>query len=149
MNDILRWWRTLCLNYELVRDEPEKPWRKKNINLKFSRLLTAFGTIMPMISLPIKNEEEIKALIKRTPMERFAYGLDGLNDDSNVEEFIRFLDEYEEFLALKEKIGDDSVLTDKDIDIKSREIANSFSNFIRKMLQHRNIDESLKKYLVL
>ena len=37
MNDILRYWRTLCLNYERTRHDPSKPWWKKNLNLKFSR----------------------------------------------------------------------------------------------------------------
>ncbi len=50
LNDILRYWRTLCLNYELTRDDPDKPWRKKNINLKFSRMLTIFGTVLPLIA---------------------------------------------------------------------------------------------------
>lgn len=50
LNDLLRFWRTLCLNYELIRDNKERPWRKKNINLKFSRMLTVFATILPIIS---------------------------------------------------------------------------------------------------
>ena len=42
----------MCLNYELIRDDPKKPWRKKNINLKFSRMLTVFGTVLPIIAKP-------------------------------------------------------------------------------------------------
>ncbi|WP_423909057.1 nucleotidyltransferase domain-containing protein [Candidatus Spongiihabitans sp.] len=29
LNDILRFWRTLCLNYEIVRNDMTKPFRKK------------------------------------------------------------------------------------------------------------------------
>lgn len=43
INDILRYWRTLCLNYEVIRNDKSKNWRKKNINLKFSRALTVFS----------------------------------------------------------------------------------------------------------
>ena len=52
LNDILRYWRTLCLNYELARDDQEKPWYKKNINLKFSRMITIFGTVLAIITKP-------------------------------------------------------------------------------------------------
>lgn len=29
LNDLLRYWRTLCLNYEKIRHDTGKPWRKK------------------------------------------------------------------------------------------------------------------------
>ncbi|MFA7241187.1 MAG: hypothetical protein WC091_13840 [Sulfuricellaceae bacterium] len=36
LNDILRFWRTLCLNYEQARHTPSRAWKKKNFNLRFS-----------------------------------------------------------------------------------------------------------------
>ncbi|MEW8655433.1 MAG: nucleotidyltransferase domain-containing protein, partial [Candidatus Thiodiazotropha endolucinida] len=82
LNDILRWWRTVCLNYELVRDEPGRPWRKKNINLKFSRMLTVFGTVLPLIAKPMKHAEDLREIAVLTPHERFARGLDVIGDES-------------------------------------------------------------------
>ena len=49
LNDILRYWRTVCLNYERTRHDRSKPWWKKNLNLKFSRKLTVFSTVLAML----------------------------------------------------------------------------------------------------
>lgn len=52
INDIIRFWRTLCLNYEHRRNRPLEDTREKNKNhlmnlkLKFSRLLTCFSTVI-------------------------------------------------------------------------------------------------------
>ncbi len=48
LNDLLRYWRTLCLNYEERRNDDTKKWRKKNVNLKFSRMVTVFSTVLPI-----------------------------------------------------------------------------------------------------
>jgi len=92
LNDILRYWRTLCLNYERIRNDPNKDWRKKNVNLKFSRPLTVFSTVLPLLSVPIRNHEDMKNLIIKTPLQRLAYGLDSLKDASLTEKFKIFLD---------------------------------------------------------
>src|ERR1700674_3839094 len=52
LNDILRFWKTLCLNYENRRNRPDERAEKnkhhlKNLKLKFSRLLICFSTIIP------------------------------------------------------------------------------------------------------
>ena len=149
INDILRYWRTLCLNYELIRDDPSKPWRKKNINLKFSRMLTVFGTLLPLISQPVSTGECVKRLTQKTPNERFALGLDSLNDDSLENEYTLFLDHYEVFVGLKESMGSAQILDDEKLDRKVREDAKKFSDFIYKVITHSNIDPELVKYLVL
>ena len=102
LNDMLRYWRTLCLNYEKIRNEEGKPWRKKNINLKFSRMITVFGSVLPLISLPVTTVEDFIMLTKLTPLERMAHGLDRLADSSMCGEFNEFLDNYEQFLQWKE-----------------------------------------------
>ena len=54
VNDILRFWKTLCLNYEHRRnqeDEARKIKQKiKNFKLKYSRLLTCFATVALLAS---------------------------------------------------------------------------------------------------
>ena len=51
VNDILRFWKTLCLNYEKKRNQPAKNEAKriaqkiKNLKLKFSRMLTCYGSV--------------------------------------------------------------------------------------------------------
>jgi len=56
VNDILRFWKTLCLNYENKRNQPDDDRTRqikqkiKNFKLKFSRMLTCFGSIAYIVS---------------------------------------------------------------------------------------------------
>jgi predicted nucleotidyltransferase len=149
LNDLLRYWRTLCLNYEQIRSDQSRPWRKKNINLKFSRMLTVFGTILPILAEQMDSAIRIADLVHLTPHERFARGLDALNDSSLHEDYEKFLDDYESFLSWKDVDGTEKALPDEELGEKSRNAANRFSNFIYSALMHKNIDSDMKKYLVL
>ncbi len=148
LNDLLRFWRTLCLNYEIIRDEPNRPWRKKNINLKFSRMLTVFATILPLITVSDYRKSDLITLTKLPPLQRFSSALDRVNDKSLLSEFLEFLNLYDEFLCWKENMGE-SADSDQKFDQLSRNAAKSFSDFIYKVLTHSNLDSELKKYLVL
>lgn len=149
INDLLRYWRTLCLNYELIRDIPERPWRKKNINLKFSRMLTVFGTVLPVIADEMDNPEDVRSLVLMSPHQRFAKGLDVLGDDSLLPAYSEFLNDYESFLSWKEAMGSKLALKDAELDENSRAAAKRFSDFIFRAVTHDRIDSELRKYLVL
>jgi predicted nucleotidyltransferase len=149
LNDILRYWRTLCLNYEIIRNNPEQPWRKKNINLKFSRMLTIFGTVLPMVAEPATTKEFIRQLVELTPIERFAKGLDIINDTSLKGEFSEWLNHYEEFLSMKENMGEKLELDDVSLGRRADRMASEFSGFIYKALMHSSIDKGLVKYLII
>lgn len=75
MNDIVRYWKTLCLNYENKRNkqrgDEHRKFQIKNIKLKYSRMLTCFGTVAGLCSFtgPI-NEEDVLKMAKVTPMQR-------------------------------------------------------------------------------
>lgn len=101
LNDILRYWRTLCLNYERDRAQPDKPWWKRNLNLKFPRKLTVFSTVLAMIATRMSTANEFAAISAMTPMERLAYALDTMNDPEFEAAFASTLDDYEFFLAAK------------------------------------------------
>lgn len=78
INDILRFWKTLCLNYEHRRNKPEDDKLKKrkqqvkNFKLKFSRLMSCFGTIVAICAAdaPI-NQKFIVGLTGKVPLDRF------------------------------------------------------------------------------
>jgi len=79
-NDILRFWRTLTLNYEYERmrvaaDEPvaKAGAALRNYKLKFSRLSTCFSMVTNLASLaaPVTRQQVIE-LTRMTPRERFA-----------------------------------------------------------------------------
>src|SRR6266436_8416041 len=82
LNDILRYWRTLCLNYEALRHDAEKPWWKKNINLKFSRMLTVFATVAALTVEEIHSKDDFVSVCDMTPIQRLARALDRLGDDA-------------------------------------------------------------------
>ncbi|MCY4211475.1 MAG: hypothetical protein OXE97_10610 [Gammaproteobacteria bacterium] len=149
LNDLLRYWRTLCLNYELTRDDQNRPWRKKNINLKFSRRLTVFGTVLPIIISRANSVSGIQALVSLSPHERFAKGLDQLNDDSLLEEYSEFLDDYESFLSWKEAMGTTSAQSGEELAQELKDAAQRFSDFFYKVATHESIDLELKKILML
>jgi hypothetical protein len=54
-NDILRLWRTFCVNYEVrtERRPDKKKWKRKtkNYKLKFSRLLTCYSALLYLLSI--------------------------------------------------------------------------------------------------
>jgi|ERR1700674_6641 len=75
LNDILRFWKTLCLNYENRRNRPDERAEKnkhhlKNLKLKFSRLLICFSTIIPLFASRSSSPGEILTLTGFPPLER-------------------------------------------------------------------------------
>lgn len=149
VNDLLRYWRTLCLNYEQIRQNPERPWRKKNINLKFSRMLTVFSTVLPLISIPIRCEAELLPLTEKTPLERLAYGLDNLNDTSMLDDFQSFMEAYETFLGWKEDDEIDEKMGRSEAEKEISLMAGRFSSFLYDALMHENTSLESRRVLVL
>lgn len=84
LNDVLRYWRTLCLNYEVYRNEPDRPWWKKNLNLKFSRKLTIFSTVLSLMSGGVQSKDGLLRLCEYTPIERLAHALDEIEDEGKT-----------------------------------------------------------------
>jgi hypothetical protein len=117
LNDILRFWRTLTLNYEHDRYEvrqlePEKQERAraksslKNYKLKLSRLATCFSMVVHLASQPAPVRlVRVVELTAMTPQERFA-ALAGR--DARADELLDELSaQYERFLANVQRDEDD------------------------------------------
>ncbi len=105
-NDILRLWRTFCVNYEArTARQPEtaKAKRKiKNYKLKYSRLLTCYSALLYLLAIHTTkgtvSPEDAAAMIAMTPTRRLEWLLTqaSLNDaHEKVESAIR---DYETFL---------------------------------------------------
>lgn len=80
-NDIIRFWKTLCLNYENKRnlpvgDDARAKHRLKNLKLKFSRMTTCFSTLIAIGARPTVSPDDLAGLVKLTPWER----LEGVAD---------------------------------------------------------------------
>jgi predicted nucleotidyltransferase len=105
-NDILRLWRTFCVNYEArTRRQPdrEKAKRKlKNYKLKHSRLLTCYSTLAYLLSAHVRSgtvtPANVAAMVARTPTERL--NLIAEAHDGSVKASVSgLLTQYDAFLA--------------------------------------------------
>lgn len=77
INDIIRFWKTLCLNYENKRNQRDvtddkKIWQKiRNFKLKYSRLLTCYASIAYLCSIDVPiTQKHVVDMINMTPSNR-------------------------------------------------------------------------------
>lgn len=75
LNDIMRFWKTLLLNYENKRNRGDvdrtTKQRVRNFKLKFSRATTCFATICAVGSIQGHvGIEDLKTIVSSTPRER-------------------------------------------------------------------------------
>jgi hypothetical protein len=97
------------------------PWWKKNINLKFSRMMTVFSTVAALAVPEVRCRQDFEPNFARLPIERLAATLDGLDDASLLTRFSTFLDDYETFLQWKEDQAFDAKTKDEDFKLAMRE----------------------------
>ena len=80
-NDILRMWRTFCVNYE-ARTQSAPPAKKakrrlKNYKLKHSRLLTCYSALLYLLVLYLRRKtvrpDDISGMVALTPTERIEW----------------------------------------------------------------------------
>jgi predicted nucleotidyltransferase len=80
-NDIIRLWRTFCVNYEArtKKDPPEKGAKRrlKNYKLKYSRLLTCYSALLYLLSVYGRNKtvtpDDIRNMVRLSPTERLEW----------------------------------------------------------------------------
>ena len=102
VNDILRFWKTLCLNYEHSRNslsEDATETRKshlRNLKLKFSRMLTCFSLVIPLAAPRASiGPQECVDLMQERPLERLRQIA---SQSQNVELWEILADDYSWFL---------------------------------------------------
>lgn len=160
LNDILRFWRTLTLNYEhhrlqlleLTGAELEAKKAKsalKNYKLKISRLATCFSMIAHLSSAdPPVTHKAVRALCDLTPFRRFealrgrTSRADALLDDLAVQ--------YETFLALAQR--DEDVLLEHFSDSERRQealgAAAGYGDTIYALLRELTPDDRMRRLVV-
>ncbi len=128
INDILRFWRTLCLNYEHKRsrkrredmhEDPSASWRADsaldNLKLRFSRMSTCYSMVIALAAEPTPvTPERVLELCLTPPTDRWAIAVGHASpaaQDEAREKHERILETYEYFLdlasdetALKERL---------------------------------------------
>ncbi len=107
-NDILRLWRTFCVNYEAgtKRDPPEaKAKRKlKNYKLKHSRLLTCYSALLHLLAIyrvqGTVSPDDAKNMSAMTPSGRLEWLLSQPALEEARGSVGKLLEQYETFLRL-------------------------------------------------
>lgn len=119
INDIIRLWRTFCVNYEFSRKKGGDDIKIKNLKLKFSRMLTCYSAIAYILSIHVSNgavsPPDIKEMVALTPIERLER-LQKVNCLQGDDKRIAFsacidnvLDEYSRFLKLAHQSKSDAI----------------------------------------
>lgn len=106
VNDIIRFWRTLCLNYESPRNpssdngnqRPSAKDHRKNLKLRYSRLLTCFSAILPLAEKRLNvSPADVLQIVKTSPLDRIR-NLELSGDAMDVRD--RVLENYAWFLRM-------------------------------------------------
>lgn len=121
-NDVLRIWRTFCVNYE-ARTQTEPAERKakrklKNYKLKHSRLLTCYSALALLLAL-FKEKgtvapSDAKDMVRQTPTERLEWLKSSASFSQSSARVDVLLEKYERFLAETEV--EESVLVQRFLD---------------------------------
>lgn len=147
VNDILRLWRTFCVNYEArTRAEPpiNKAKRKlKNYKLKHSRLLTCYSGIAHLLALHrdkrTVSPDDALAMTLFTPTQRIENLSTGFGVDATLVGEV--LDRYEAFLEATDKPEANLVEAfqdDPEFSRKHLEQAGQFGDVVARLLDAIN-----------
>jgi hypothetical protein len=164
LNDILRYWRTLCLNYEHQRGRKRRAAGDDeaqlaiftaesaldNLKLRYSRLALCFSMIALLVSEPQGiPPERIRELCAIAPTDRWTEA--AKRDSSGGAEAIAvvILERYEEFLAL---VADEEQvlarLQDQDERRALRVRATEFGDRVFDLVKLVSVDDQFRRLVV-
>lgn len=133
-NDILRMWRTFCVNYE-ARTQSVPPQKKakrslKNYKLKHSRMLTCYSGLLHLLALFSKNgtvsPTDAASMIRRTPTERLEWMVSQPELKEARSTLENLIEAYERFLSNTDASEDELVEKFLDKNIKKQYWKSSF-----------------------
>lgn len=103
-NDIIRFWKTLCLNYEHRRNRPPGNPREKNkghlnnLKLKFSRMTTCMSAVMALAQRRTDAPPQaVWEVVQQTPLERLKAVANNIKGGDSV--LKQMFDDYAYFLT--------------------------------------------------
>jgi hypothetical protein len=116
-NDILRLWRTFCVNYEAhTRTEPERDRAKrrlKNYKLKHSRLLTCYSALLYLLALHVEKKtvapDAAREMVLLTPTQRMESILANGRFQKAHDAIKSLLQHYESFLQVTDASKDELI----------------------------------------
>lgn len=116
-NDVLRLWRTFCVNYEartLTEPEEKRAKRKlKNYKLKHSRLLTCFSALIYLLAIYERNRtvtpNDAVNMVKMSPTKRLEWLKEQKDFERAHSSVDQLLESYEQFLQRTDESETDLV----------------------------------------
>jgi predicted nucleotidyltransferase len=105
-NDVLRYWRTLCLNYEARTSEKTPSDRAKrklaNYKLKHSRMLTCFSALLFLLDVYVNQKtvtiSDSRDMVSKSPTARVEQVMNGSTNVELIRITRELLDLYGKFL---------------------------------------------------
>lgn len=156
INDLLRMWRTFCVNYEYFSAQATSDWRIKNLKLKYIRMLTCFSAVIHLSALYRLNStvtpDDVEKMSLLTPVERLEQFQPDklLSDVSNAVEVAEkaneILEDYGKFLEFVQEKNEAIRALKKDEE-EWRSKSHEFSAKIAKLIQLVFGDESFDNRL--
>jgi hypothetical protein len=157
-NDILRLWRTFCVNYEArtarVPDEEKAKGKLKNYKLKHSRLLTCYSALLYLLALYGMRDTVSPAnaveMINLTPTQRLEWLLAQSSLSRAHEKVRELLTEYERFLETTNAAEKELVqrLMDKETSHKYMSAAYRFGDLVFEVLNSIGAGNRFHRLLV-
>ncbi len=139
-NDVLRLWRTFCVNYEArtsrAPDAEKAKGKLKNYKLKHSRLLTCFSALLYLLAVYGRNKtvspSDAIFMISLTPTERLQWLLDQSDLEDARRIVSKLLAQYELFLETTNAEEDVLIaqFLDKNLSRKYMQDASTFGDTV-------------------
>lgn len=153
-NDIVRFWKTLCLNYEHSRNRRGAAKKSsahiKNLKLKFSRMLTCFSTVL-LLARHYKQlaPDQLAELVRMPPLERLRESASGIPDGESS--LRQLLDDYSWFLEVTDRPKEELLqwITDRSARDQAFERARTFGHEMYNLLFKISQDGDLLRYMVI
>lgn len=125
LNDIIRYWRTICVDFEHKVQVHKKPRAIRLIKLRFSRMLLYFGGVLAVAETQGLGHEDkvekLKALLTLPTVKRVQFVLGPLADPA-IKLYSEFLNALDDKAIRSElnKEGDEGLKTEAYISLRSK-----------------------------
>ena len=156
INDIIRFWKTLCLNYEHRRnrknlnEEQKNKNHLKNLKLKFSRMLTCFSAVPLLVrDRSVIDPEKLSEIIHKSPLERLNQTTEFIPD---INELVAEIEKnYVWFLDATNKLPSEAAtwISDDETRNEAFDRARKFGGDMYKLLVKSTTETDLLRYIVL